>query len=179
MTGLIYVAIVALWAAVLIPMWLRRHDHDEAHRLQRHQEAMGILQRFGAGETAPLTPARRAARRRQLILASLVGLFVIGAASWWLGSTGVWSLVLPGLALGAFVLMAVATRRIAMGQVTAREAERSRQQHRAARAARREQRPPVETVRARQSAAVAPAASATPTPTERVRPWDELFDQTA
>ena len=25
-TGLIYVVIIALWVAVLIPMWLRRHD---------------------------------------------------------------------------------------------------------------------------------------------------------
>jgi len=49
MTGLIYVAIVALWAAVLIPMWLRRHDADEAHRLERHAEAMGTLARFRSG----------------------------------------------------------------------------------------------------------------------------------
>lgn len=32
MTGLIYVAIIAVWAVVLVPAWLRRHDHLDSQR---------------------------------------------------------------------------------------------------------------------------------------------------
>jgi hypothetical protein len=31
-TGLIYVAIIAVWAVVLVPAWLRRHDHLDSER---------------------------------------------------------------------------------------------------------------------------------------------------
>ena len=111
MTGLIYVAIVALWAAVLIPMWLRRHDDGEAHRLERHQEAMGILARFRNGGTADWTPARRAARRRRTILATLLAVTVTGAAAWVLQVAGAWVVIVPGLVLLAFVASAAwATR---------------------------------------------------------------------
>jgi hypothetical protein len=43
-TGLIYVAIIALWAAVLVPMWLRRHDHaSESRNVERFNTAMRSL----------------------------------------------------------------------------------------------------------------------------------------
>ncbi|MEZ5115320.1 MAG: hypothetical protein R2737_03540 [Candidatus Nanopelagicales bacterium] len=46
MTGLIYLAIVALWAAVLVPMWLRRHDQaNEARTADRFNTAMRTLSR--------------------------------------------------------------------------------------------------------------------------------------
>ena len=32
MTGLIYVGIIAVWAVVLVPAWLRRHDHRDPER---------------------------------------------------------------------------------------------------------------------------------------------------
>lgn len=43
-TGLIYVAIIALWAAVLIPIWLRRHDQiSEVRSTARFSSAMKSL----------------------------------------------------------------------------------------------------------------------------------------
>ena len=46
MTGLIYVAIVALWAVVLVPMWLRRHDlANESRNVDRFSSAMRTLSR--------------------------------------------------------------------------------------------------------------------------------------
>jgi hypothetical protein len=43
-TGLIYVVIIALWAAVLIPMWLRRHDQiSEVRSTARFSSAMKSL----------------------------------------------------------------------------------------------------------------------------------------
>ena len=44
MTGLIYVVIIALWAAVLIPIWLRRHDQiSEVRSTARFSSAMKSL----------------------------------------------------------------------------------------------------------------------------------------
>jgi len=43
-TGLIYVVIIALWAAVLIPIWLRRHDQiSEVRSTARFSSAMRSL----------------------------------------------------------------------------------------------------------------------------------------
>ena len=43
-TGLIYLVIIALWAAVLIPVWLRRHDQiSEVRSTARFSSAMNSL----------------------------------------------------------------------------------------------------------------------------------------
>ncbi len=46
LTGLVYAAVVALWAVVLVPQWLRRHDRHAEHRttLTFHR-AMRTLER--------------------------------------------------------------------------------------------------------------------------------------
>ena len=124
MTGLIYVAIVALWAAVLIPMWLRRHDDDEAHRLERHAEAMGTLARFRSGRIGAGSPTQRAARRRRTILATLIALTAVGGTAWWLEMVGVWALIAPAVVLGAFLLGALWASQTSRA-ATAREASRS------------------------------------------------------
>ena len=44
MTGLIYVAIIAVWAVVLVPAWLRRHDHlDPERSVDRFSKDMHTL----------------------------------------------------------------------------------------------------------------------------------------
>lgn len=46
MTGLIYVAIIAVWAVVLVPAWLRRHDHADPERsVDRFTRSMQTLAR--------------------------------------------------------------------------------------------------------------------------------------
>ena len=46
LSGLIYATIVVLWAAVLVPMWLRRHDDvTESRSVDRFQGAMRTLSR--------------------------------------------------------------------------------------------------------------------------------------
>jgi predicted small integral membrane protein len=45
-SSLIYVAIVAMWAGLLIPMWLRRHEQEtEVRSVDRFSSAMRILSR--------------------------------------------------------------------------------------------------------------------------------------
>ena len=44
MTGVIYVVIIALWIAVLIPMWLRRLDQvSESRSTERFSSSMELL----------------------------------------------------------------------------------------------------------------------------------------
>ena len=49
-TGVIYVVIVGMWALILVPMWLRRHDQtQETKSADRFARAMGSLRRTEAG----------------------------------------------------------------------------------------------------------------------------------
>lgn len=172
MTGLIYVAIVALWAAVLIPMWLRRHDDDQARRIERHRVAMGTLARIADdGEVAQ----GAAARRRRLIVAAAATVGALGTAAWVAG-------LLPGipaLALWlpfiAFLPIAViAERRAArLAAERALDERRVRRADRASRAASDRRRD--EQVQSQQARVEAPVLrTRAPAPA-----WDEVFDQTA
>lgn len=50
MTGLIYVGIIVVWAVVLVPAWLRRHDHRDSERsvdrFSRSLEALSQRESF-------------------------------------------------------------------------------------------------------------------------------------
>ena len=78
MTSLIYIAIIVLWIAVLIPMWLRRLDRvSEEKSTARFSSAMELLGSKVTAETAvtsgaaardpkpPVTPRLAAERARQ------------------------------------------------------------------------------------------------------------------
>lgn len=57
-TGLIYVVIIALWAAVLIPIWLRRHDQiSEVRSTARFSSAMTRLGSPDPRASDPRVPA--------------------------------------------------------------------------------------------------------------------------
>jgi hypothetical protein len=87
-TGLIYLVIIALWAAVLIPMWLRRHDQvSEVRSTTRFSTAMRSL---GTSRTEEDMATQRntqtsrkaaaqasAAQRRTIVLGSLSALLAV------------------------------------------------------------------------------------------------------
>lgn len=98
MTGLIYVAIVGLWACVLIPLWLRRHVDDQAARIERHQTAMGALARVHG--SAP-SPAATASRRRRVWLGILGFVALVAVTGWVLEFVP-----LPGVAASVGLLVA-------------------------------------------------------------------------
>lgn len=64
LTGLVYAAVVILWAAVLVPQWLRRHDRNAAHRttLTFHR-AMSAL-----GRRRPMPGASRASHNVDVVV---------------------------------------------------------------------------------------------------------------
>lgn len=161
-TGLIYVAIVALWAAVLIPMWLRRHDDDQARRIERHRVAMGTLARI-ADDAEGAQGA--AARRRRVVVAAAATLGALATAAWVAGFLpGVLTLVL-WLPFVAFLPIAVLAERRA-SRLAAERALIERRVRRAERTAR----PVPEQMRA--EAPVTRARATAPA-------WDDVFDQTA
>jgi hypothetical protein len=62
-TGLIYVAIIAVWAVVLVPAWLRRHDHLDSERsVDRFSRSLEALSRRDSVLGIPLPTAAAAER---------------------------------------------------------------------------------------------------------------------
>jgi hypothetical protein len=181
-SGLIYAVIVGLWAVVLVPVWLRRHDEVvESRSVDRFQGAMRTLSRRGPGgdrrevlvprrgatravpdgAAARLSAATVAAARRRRIGLVLTVLTVLLAV---LGAVGVlrwWAALVP---LGLLVLFGLTVR---MGARRARARELAARRARAARA-RRERREAMADV----------ASPAYVAPLGRVA-RDELFDQAA
>jgi hypothetical protein len=131
-SGLIYATIVVLWAAVLVPMWLRRHDEvTESRSVDRFQGAMRTLSRrpptgdrrevlvprrgethaVPDGASEPPTPASvAAARRRRVGLVLLAVAAVIGGLVA-LHRVPVWAPAVPAVILLAFTLRARASAR--------------------------------------------------------------------
>jgi hypothetical protein len=81
-TGLIYVVIIALWAAVLIPIWLRRHDQiSEVRSTARFSSAMkslgkneksGRSARRGSSPGRATSPAQEAAAKRRAVVMGIL-----------------------------------------------------------------------------------------------------------
>lgn len=118
-TGLIYAAIVAAWAAYLVPLWLRRHDEAAASRsADRYSTAMRVLARRQPNgrqastaveepedvDVPDLAPATRRRRTLVVLLAASTGLAVPIV----LQLLPVWTLAIPG---GVILLFALASVR--------------------------------------------------------------------
>lgn len=168
-TGLIYLAIVGLWAAVLVPMWLRRHDDEIGRRFERHQAAMGAL--AGDEEREAAIRASAIKRRRIIILTALSALAFASIVALALGRTGAWETVVGIAPLVAYSASLFLAGRL-QAQSTARHA---RARSVAAREARLERavQPPIES---RTVFVVHRGEAHTPTATPA---WDQVFDQSA
>ena len=159
MTGLIYVVIIGLWAAVLIPIWLKRQDQvSEVRSTARFSSAMRSLgdradsqhsdsARAIAHEREFVSPRDRArnqsAKRRSVVLAALTSITALALIGTVLGVIPAAAAIASGLLLGAFLAatMFTASKR---GQRPAQTRTRSyRELHEVdeGRDTRREQRP--------------------------------------
>jgi hypothetical protein len=105
--GFVYAAIVGIWAIVLLPTLLQRHDPiDDPRSMDRFSTAMRILARRTPSTTRPsLTAAsavrsQLAARRRRTLLALtlstmlLAGVAALGTLPWWSPLFGIALIVL-------------------------------------------------------------------------------------
>jgi hypothetical protein len=144
---MIYAAIVGMWALVLVPMWLRRHDRaQESRSADRFARAMTTLRgsvpsapsrdvlmprRSAASRTAQVTvpherpsTARSAAQRRRrtfLVLGVLLAGWVVLVA---LHHVPRWTVAIPVVVLVGFLV--VARRQVALaGELRRRQARRA------------------------------------------------------
>lgn len=142
-SGLIYAVIVGLWAVVLVPMWLRRHDEaSESRSVDRFEGAMRTLsRRSGSADRREVLVPRRAAvalrpdgvpaqdaralaavRRRRTSLA-LLGLLLVTVGLGMLGVLPIWLVAVPLLLVVGFGWQShVATQRAAARATAARRA---------------------------------------------------------
>jgi uncharacterized membrane protein len=153
--GLIYAVIVALWAVVLVPVWLRRHDEvSETRSVDRFQGAMRTLsRRDAAGDHIQVVVPRRtrsaalpdgftgaaaraadaAARRRRTGLVLTVAVLLVALVGG-LGLLPWWAALVPLAMLVLFLVQThVSARRAHERGLAARRAKAT-----AARRARRE-----------------------------------------
>ena len=120
MTGLIYVVIIALWAAVLIPIWLRRHDQiSEVRSTARFSSAMKSLgkkdgreaRRSGASVAFdPRTRAQEvAARRRAIVMGSLSASLALALVLAVVGVIARWVPIVFAVVVLSYVVAAAVT----------------------------------------------------------------------
>ena len=138
MTGLIYVVIIALWAAVLIPIWLRRHDQiSEVRSTARFSSAMKSLGKKDGREARrsgvavafdPRTRAQEiAARRRAIVMGSLSGALALALILAVVGVIPRWVPIVFAIVVLSYVVAAAVTssQRGASRQVAERAPRRS------------------------------------------------------
>jgi hypothetical protein len=109
-TGLIYGAIVLVWAAFLVPWALRRYDEAaQARSIERFSTAMRVL---GRDDDTPEGPApqpsraaaRAAAQRRRRTLLVLLGLTAVVLALGVVSVVPLWLTVVPLLLVVSFLV---------------------------------------------------------------------------
>jgi len=121
-TGLIYVVIIGLWAAVLIPIWLKRQDQvSEVRSTARFSSAMRSLgdradsksdRRVSHNRefTSPRERAKaQAAKRRSMVLAALTSVTAIALIGTVLGFIPAFVAITAGVVLSAFLVITMLT----------------------------------------------------------------------
>ena len=125
-SGLLYLSIVVLWAAVLVPMWLKRLTQNELGSIARFNRSMSLLGAVPQREVPTyraMTPAQLAAARRRRTVLILSAVTVFGSAVSIV--TGFWLLmVIPATLLFSF--FAIAWRAIKIQEVQTAPATRTR-----------------------------------------------------
>ncbi|MEW2355888.1 hypothetical protein [Spirillospora sp. NPDC029432] len=125
-SAVLYLAIVAVWAVVLVPMWLRRDVDSKTARTKPEEHDEDLDEPTEPPELAETPPRRRSgraaviARRRRrtsglgLLLATTAVVTAAGVAPWWIT-------VPPALLLAGHL----ALLRVAVGMDAARRQERA------------------------------------------------------
>lgn len=97
-SGLLYLAIVGVWAGVLVPMWVRRSDVGDARGTSGAEPADVTLPPRGQGRARARVVARRRRRLSGIVALLLVTIAIAatGVAPWWI-------VPVPGVALIGYV----------------------------------------------------------------------------
>lgn len=107
-SGLLYLSIVVLWAAVLVPMWLKRLTQNELGSIDKFNRSMsrlGTVPKLEVPTYRAMTPRQIAATRRRRTVLVLSAITVFGSVISIV--TGLWLLmVLPATLLFGFFAIA-------------------------------------------------------------------------
>lgn len=118
MAAAVYIVIIAMWAAVLIPVWLRRHDDSRSLKsVDTFKRALTTL--ADDPRMAQMLPTPVAMHRRRKVYAALLGLFVLVLVLWAAGVSPGWTLLIPTTLVTAF---SVAARKQVREETRQREA---------------------------------------------------------
>jgi hypothetical protein len=104
MTGLLYLIVVVMWAVVLVPIWLKRHDRAQAEQGLCEEGEASAKWRWQQRE--PMSPRQLAfVRRRRVamtLFTALVATIVLGAA----GRISVFWIAAPTFLIVSFAAVA-------------------------------------------------------------------------
>ncbi len=158
MAAVVYIVILAMWAAVLVPMWARHRDESRSLRTVDHfRRALVTLS--DDPQMQQLLPVSSAMGRRRRVYSVLLGLFVVCAVLWIAQVVDAGLLLLP---VGLAVAFTAAARRQVRAENRQRDAAirylRARSRGMAAHPAGQNSRPQGKTVSSRpESVSVRPA----------------------
>lgn len=108
-SGLIYAIIIVVWAAYLMPSWLRRHDEALGSRsVSKYRQAMRVVSKGTAAEISLTDAERIEARermrqRRMVVLVILGSTFVITASLALFGASPFWLPLAVVLLAGIYI----------------------------------------------------------------------------
>lgn len=106
MTGVLYFIVIAMWAVVLIPIFLKRHDRRALEQEIIKADASSVLPRWHFASRTPVSPQEQAFIRRRRVfmglLTALVATFVAGLT----GSVSMFWVALPATLNFGFVIAA-------------------------------------------------------------------------
>jgi len=105
MAAIVYIVILAMWAAVLLPMWARHRDESRSLRTVDHfRRALATLSDDPGMQQ--LLPTSEAMGRRRKVYASLLGFFVLLSVLWTAHLLPAGLLLLPIALAAAFTIAA-------------------------------------------------------------------------
>lgn len=106
MTGVLYFIVIAMWAVVLVPIFLKKHDHRALEREVTKADSTFVLPKWHFAARTPASPQEQAFIRRRRVfmglLTALVATFVAGIT----GSLSLYWVALPASLNLGFVIAA-------------------------------------------------------------------------
>ena len=120
--GILYVALIAMWAVVLLPMWWRRQQN--VHPTLSIDRFNGLMKSLG-GESGQVTPSLgklTPVERRRRVFGVLLGMLLVSTVAAIAGAP-VWVVLVPIVLMGGFVYAArgqVERERIARAHMRSR-----------------------------------------------------------
>ncbi|CAB4343345.1 MAG: hypothetical protein F2839_06280 [Actinobacteria bacterium] len=118
MTSLLYLLVIAMWVAIVIPTFLTRHDRRELERSFQKPLTEQLEQRFKWAHREPPTARQRSFHRRRRVMMTLLTWLAITLVLGMTHTISRWWIAIPLALLSAFI--AAAARAVSKQQIQPR-----------------------------------------------------------